>query len=60
MVALADLDRLLIASTEVAAVGTSSAPGGELAVVAPAHREVESLLTSESETIAALARQIGG
>jgi hypothetical protein len=31
-----------------------------LAVVAPAHREVESLLTSESETIAALARQIGG
>lgn len=56
MVALADLDRLFIAATEAAAIG----PDTNLALITPAHREVEALLSEEDRAIAALSSQIGG
>jgi hypothetical protein len=56
MIAMADLDRLFIAATETAAIGT----GSDLTVVAPAHSEMEALLGEEDRVIAALGGQIGG
>lgn len=56
MVALSDLDRLLIAATETAATG----PDDDLKVVAPAHRAVAELLGEEDRTIAALGEKLGG
>jgi hypothetical protein len=56
MVALSDLDRLLIAATEAAAVG----PDDDLKVVAPAHRAVADQLAEEDRTIAALGEKLGG
>lgn len=56
MVALSDLDRLLIAATEAAATG----PDDDLKVVAPAHRAVADLLDEEDRTIAALSDKLGG
>lgn len=50
MVALAELDRLLIAATEAAATGA----GADLAIVAPAHSEAEARLDGEDRVIAAL------
>jgi len=50
MVALADLDRLLIAATEKAAIG----PDADLQTVSPAHHEVAALLAEEDRVIAAL------
>lgn len=55
MNALSDLDRLLIAATEVAATG----PDDDLKVVAPAHRDVAALLGAEDQTIAALSDKLG-
>ena len=49
MVALSDLDRLLIAATEKAATG----PDDDLKLVAPAHRAVADLLAEEDRSIAA-------
>ena len=54
MVALSDLDRLLITATEAAAVG----PDSDLKVVAPAHGAVAALLAEEDRTIAALAEKL--
>ncbi len=54
MVALAELDGLLIAATEAAAVGA----GADLAIVAPAQREVEARLEGEDRVIAALGEAI--
>ena len=56
MVALSDLDRLLIAATEAAAIG----PDDDLKVIAPAHRAVADLLGEEDRTIAALGNKLGG
>jgi hypothetical protein len=56
MVALADLDRLLIAATEQAAIG----PDADLKTVAPAHREVGDLMAQEDRAIAALSSALGG
>lgn len=56
MVALSDLDRLLITATEAAAIG----PDTDLKVVAPAHRTVADLLAEEDRTIAALGDKLGG
>lgn len=56
MVALSDLDRLLIAATEKAAAG----PDDDLKVVAPAHRAVADLLAEEDRSIAALGSALGG
>lgn len=56
MVALADLDRLQIAATETAAMGSNA----DLAAVTPAHREVEALLRDEDQTVTALSEVIGG
>lgn len=56
MVALADLDRLLIAATEKAATG----PDDDLQLVDPAHRDAAALLAEEDRTIAALSSALGG
>ncbi|MFM9935079.1 MAG: hypothetical protein ACKVOL_02645 [Novosphingobium sp.] len=56
MIALADLDRLFIAATEMAATG----PDADLQTVTPAHRAVEALLGEEDRAIAALSGAIGG
>jgi hypothetical protein len=56
MVALADLDRLLIAATEKAATG----PDADLKIVDPAHREVAGLLAEEDRAVAALGGTLGG
>jgi hypothetical protein len=56
MVALADLDRLLIAATEQAATGSDA----DLAAVSPAHSEVEALLKDEDQTVTALSEAIRG
>lgn len=56
MVALADLDRLLIAATEQATTG----PDADLAAITLAHREVEALLGEEDRTLAALGSAVGG
>jgi len=56
MVALAELDRLMIAATEAAALGS----GADLAIVAPAHSEVEARLEGEDQVLASLGNQIGG
>ena len=56
MVALSDLDRLLIAATEAAALG----PDTDLKVVAPAHRVVADLLAEEDRTIDALSVKLSG
>lgn len=56
MVALADLDRLLIAATEQAAIG----PDADLRTVTPAHREVGDLMAQEDRAIAALSSALGG
>lgn len=50
MVALAELDRLMIAATEAAAAGAEA----DLAIVAPAHSEAEARLDGEDRVIAAL------
>lgn len=55
MIALADLDRLLITATEVAATG----PDADLQVVSPVHKDVAALLAAEDRTIAALSDQLG-
>jgi hypothetical protein len=55
MIAISDLDRLLIAATEVAATG----PDDDLKVVAPAQRDVTTLLDQEDRTIAALSDKLG-
>lgn len=55
LVALSDLDRLLIAATEAAAIGTDA----DLRVVAPVHRDVADLLAQEDRTIAALGNSLG-
>ena len=55
MIALSDLDRLLIEATEVAATG----PDDDLKVVAPAHRDVTALLGEEDQTIAQLGDKLG-
>lgn len=55
MVALSDLDRLLIAATEKAATGT----GDDLKRVEPTHSEVAALLAEEDRTIAALSSAMG-
>jgi hypothetical protein len=55
MVALADLDRLLIAATEKAAIGSDD----DLKLVEPAHREVAALLAGEDTTVAALSDAMG-
>ncbi|KUR72916.1 hypothetical protein AQZ52_06855 [Novosphingobium fuchskuhlense] len=56
MVALSDLDRLLIAATEAAAVGSDT----DLQVVAPAHSAIAALLAEEDRTIADLGDRLGG
>lgn len=56
MVALSDLDRLLIAATEAAAIG----PDDDLKVVAPAHRAVADQLAEEDRTIAELGEKLSG
>ena len=56
MIALAELDRLMIAATETAALGTRA----DLDIVAPAHSEVEARLDGEDRVIAALGNAIGG
>jgi len=56
MIALADLDHLTIAATEMAATG----PDADLQTVMPAHREVEALLAEEDRAIADLSGQISG
>ncbi len=56
MVALSDLDHLLIAATVAAATG----PDADLKVVGPAHRAVADLLGEEDRTLAALGNQLGG
>ena len=56
MVALADLDRLLIAATEKAATG----PDDDLKLVDPAHRDVAAMLAEEDRAIAALDSTLGG
>lgn len=56
MIALADLDRLLIAATEKAATG----PDADLALVEPTYREVADQLAEEDRTIAALSSTLGG
>lgn len=56
LVALSDLDRLLIAATETAAIG----PDADLKVVAPAHRAAADLLAEEDRTIADLGDRLGG
>ncbi len=56
MVALAELDRLLIAATETAAFGAAA----DLAIVALAHSEVEARLDGEDRVIAVLSAAIGG
>ncbi len=56
MIALADLDRMFIAATEVAATG----PDTDLQTITPAHHEIEALLGEEDRAIAALSDQIGG
>ncbi|WP_298191086.1 hypothetical protein [Novosphingobium sp.] len=55
MVALADLDRLLIAATEKAATG----PDDDFRIVGPAHQDVSALLAEEDRTIAALSGTLG-
>lgn len=55
MIALSDLDRLLIAATETAATG----PDNDLKVVGPAHRDVAALLGEEDQTIATLSDKLG-
>ena len=55
MIALSDLDRLLIAATEAAATG----PDDDLRVVAPAHRAVADLMAEEDRTIAELGDKLG-
>ena len=55
MVALSDLDRLLIAATEKAATG----PDDDLKLVDPAHHEVAALLANEDAAIAALDNSLG-
>ncbi|GEN99366.1 hypothetical protein NSE01_11990 [Novosphingobium sediminis] len=56
LVALSDLDHLLIAATETAAIG----PDADLKVVAPAHRAAADLLAEEDRTIADLGDRLGG
>lgn len=56
MIALAELDRLLIAATEKAATG----PHADLALVEPTHRKVADQLAEEDRTIAALSSVLGG
>lgn len=56
MVAMSDLDRLLIAATEKAATG----PEDDLKVIAPAHRDVAALLGEEDQAIATLGDKLGG
>jgi hypothetical protein len=53
---LAELDRLMIAATEAAAVGAKA----DLAIVAPAHSEVEARIEGEDRVIADLRDVIGG
>lgn len=55
LVALSDLDRLLIAATEAAAIG----PDADLRIVAPAHRQVADVIAQEDRTIAALGDSLG-
>ncbi len=55
MIALSDLDRLLIAATETAAVGSDA----DLKAVAPAHSEVAALLGEEDRTIAEFGDKLG-
>lgn len=55
MVALAELDRLMIAATETTALGS----GADLAIVAPAHSEVEARLDGEDRVISELGNAIG-
>lgn len=55
MIALSDLDRLLIAATEKAATG----PDDDLKIVGPTHREVAALLAEEDRTVAALSDRLG-
>jgi hypothetical protein len=55
MIPLSDLDRLQIAATEKAAIGSDA----DLAAITPARREVGDLLAAEDRTIAALGSQLG-
>ncbi|WP_421853703.1 hypothetical protein [Novosphingobium sp.] len=56
MLALSDLDRLLIAATEKAATG----PDDDFKLVDPTHRDIAALLAEEDRTIAALSGALGG
>lgn len=55
MLALSDLDRLLIAATEKAAIGSDD----DLKRVKPAHNEVAALIAEEDRAIAALGGELG-
>lgn len=56
MVAMADLDRLLVIAAQAAADGAR----GDLDAVAPAHAEVDGLMNTEMATLNTLRARVGG
>ncbi len=56
MVAMADLDRMLVAAAQAAVDG----PRGDLDAIAPAHAQVDDLMRKELATLDSLRGRIGG
>ncbi|WP_225204778.1 hypothetical protein [Novosphingobium huizhouense] len=56
MVAMADLDRMLVVATQAAVDG----PHADLDAIAPAHAEVDALMRQELATLDALKRRVAG